>query len=92
MSNNKVFLNDLPDETGSVCWSITKDSDGIGFFFSEGELKLYDCSRSVTIDFSCFYESDIDSRITKANVLLDEITKMRAALIALKIPKKRFHY
>ena len=91
LKNNKVFLNDLPDETGSICWTIARDSGDLGFF-SDGELKLYDCSRSVTIDFCCYSESDLESRITKANTLLNEITKMRDALIALKTPKKRFHY
>ena len=91
MKNNKVFLNDLPDETGSICWNIQKDGDGIGFF-SDGELKLYDCSRSVTIDFCCYNESDLEGRITKANILITEITKMRDALLALQVPKKRFHY
>lgn len=86
--NRKAFLSDNPEETGSICGRAKIDG---GYCTLEAELRIYDCNRSVTLDFDCFDLSEIPERVAKADLLIEEITKFRDALISLK-PNTHFYY
>lgn len=88
--SRKTFLSTRPDETGSICTKVDSSS-GMRCYFIEAELKIYDCSRSVILDFDCFDASDLKERIEKANLLLDEIARFRDDLIACKAKTKFFY-
>jgi hypothetical protein len=91
--NNKKFLSDDPIETGSICWAVESDTSGDRFTQAvEANIKFYDCSRSVVLDFDCYKDSEVADRIKKADILIEELNKFREALV-LQLPKpKKFHY
>jgi len=92
--NNKKFLSDDPIETGSICWVVDRDGDTSELFSQalEANIKFYDCSRSIVLDFDCYKDTDIADRIKKADILIEELNKFRDALVA-NLPKpKKFHY
>ena len=89
MTSNKVFLSGREDETGSICWKVKKGTDLP--YYIEGHIKIYDCSRSVTLDFDCFDKEELAERVVKANILLDEVTKLRDELVRLNT-RKSFYY
>lgn len=85
----KEFLSEDSHEFGAVCYYVTvddktKDKDDpisfLGFSDIESELRIQDCNKSVTLEFSCDV-SKVQSRINKINTLINELSNMRDALI-----------
>ena len=88
--NRKKFLTDNPEETGSVCTKV-QNSTGSYTYDIEASIKIYDCNRSVTLDFDCYNKSELPERIAKIEVLLSELLNMREALVSLNTPTKFFY-
>ena len=88
--NRKTFLTQDPSETGSICWHVNSNPE-IDIYDIEAEVKFYDCSRSVVLDFHCYERKDIANRIEKANTLLKEITEFRDALVACNTKPKLYY-
>jgi len=80
---NKRFLSDDEHETGSICWYIEKNEDA-DFLTVNSSVKIYDCNRSVSLDFDCLDLEDIEGRVAKVDVLIEELTKLRGALLEAK--------
>lgn len=79
---NKVFLNESHEEFGTVCWNVRvypyacehregRGSDRIPS--RNSELRITDCSKSITLDF--FYNTDktYKERLKKLDCLMDEL-------------------
>ena len=47
----------------------------------DASVSINDCNRSVNLDFCAYSEKDVDTVINKANILIDEITKIRDIMI-----------
>lgn len=88
--NKKVYLDpEHVTETGSICWSID-DTYCSHKFSIDASIKIYDCSRSITLDFDCYTEGELSNRLKKLEVLISELTEMRELLKSCK--KTKFYY
>ena len=98
-SSDKRFLDTETchsgDESGSICLSLNlskgrkyKNKDGT---FSprvqiEGNIKVADCSRSVSLDLWGDNENGIDLRLVKVRNMIESLQKLEAAMVGA-IPK-----
>jgi len=87
--NKKTFLSNDADETGSICWRVSTPTGH--HLVVEADIKIYDCSRSISLDFDCWDQSQIVERIAKADVLLAEIQAFKEELVS-KLPNRKFFY
>ena len=70
----RVWLNPKKsDDTGALSWETTADKWGV-----TGDLTIRDCSRQITLTFD---ETNRQDRLAKFDLLLKEITAMRAAYV-----------
>lgn len=44
-------------------------------------ISINDCHRAINLDFCAYSERNVDDVINKANILIDEITKLRDAML-----------
>ena len=97
---NKEFLSNSHGEGGSINWYVAEGAnvdDVCGLFSNivEGELKLSDCYRTITLDFGCENINQIDKRVAKVQTLLDNLLEMKQALLEAKkivSQKNKFYY
>lgn len=76
--NSRKWLNPPSHyDTGSVAWEVRTSGGDCSI---EAELVIRDCSRRTTLNFFCESPKDLQERAAKINTLIDELTKMRAAL------------
>lgn len=82
---NKVFLSDSHEQGGSVTWNVAADKgvddDGKKKDPITSTLRITDCYRIVYLEFDCSKVKHIQKRIDKVDVLLEEITKFKEALL-----------
>lgn len=93
IKRNKTFLSQGHLETGNISWYVS--TDGEFSFVSEvisSELKISDCSGSVTLDFSCEKPSHIDKRIEKIDILIKELESMKEGFVDAKKSLERKYY
>lgn len=87
---NKRFLSeDRHDETGSITYFVEKGTENYSVI--QSTVKIYDCNRSISLDFDCYDYQEIDERLNKIDVLVEELTKVRDALASCKKGSK-FYY
>tara|TARA_S200002703_G_C3746226_1_gene229589 strand:- start:485 stop:790 length:306 start_codon:yes stop_codon:yes gene_type:complete len=97
---NKEFLSNAHGEGGSINWYIATGNciDNDFNMFSnivEGELKLSDCYRTITLDFSCENIKQLDKRVIKVQTLIDNLLEMKKGLLEAKESintKNKFYY
>lgn len=93
IKRNKTFLSQGHLETGNIAWYVS--TEGEYTFLSElvnSELKISDCSSSVTLDFSCEKPSHIDKRISKIDILIKELESMKEGFVDAKKSLGRKYY
>lgn len=84
--SSRKFLNDKKDGgIAVVSWNVETYTNESGAWC---ELKLTDCHRLVTLDFS-FNPSNYESRIKKIDLLLSEIQALKAAMIKANEPRPK---
>lgn len=97
MSQGKRFLTDRGDEGGSVRWYIGNSDSlftSLDSNYVDIELNITDCSKAVTLDFSCTKYSDYVKRLGKVTALIAELAAFRVALIEAQHaakPKKLYY-
>lgn len=85
----KQFLSDSPSETGFIV--ITASTSRIEDVDEEGswglksptvnaEVQVGDCSKKIYLDFCVYKDSDVQKRIDKINVLIDNLQQLKEAL------------
>ena len=91
---NKTFLSDSHEEFGSVSWVVeTNGEDNILGYVVEANLTISDCSKCAQLDFDCKGYKHIDKRIKKLDTLIEELQKMKEAMLEVKASKrKKFYY
>ena len=99
MRKNKAFLSNAHGEGGSINWYIASGDciDNCGIFSNvvEGELKISDCYRTITLDFGCEDINQLDKRIVKVQTLIDNLLEMKQGLLEAKesiSTKNKFYY
>lgn len=91
--SKKVFLSKDIDERGNLSWYVTlEDSDYSFSSYLDAELQIADCHRTITLDFACGREKDIDKRLKKVDTIISELYEFRDALEACKSKPKKFYY
>lgn len=81
-AQGKRFLTGRGDEGGSVRWyASTNNTSPLSYYLLEAELYLTDCSKSITLEFSCDKHKHLAKRIAKLDVLLAELGAFKAVLI-----------
>lgn len=79
-AGNKVFLNDRPEEFGTVSWNIFRwDHDNPTQ--AECKVVLTDCFRRIDLDFDYVGWSEYQERLTKVDTLIGELESFKAAMI-----------
>ena len=94
IKRNKTVLSESHLETGNIAWYVSTNGSDYSFLSEliNSELKIYDCSGSVTLDFSCEKPSHIDKRIEKIDVLIKELESMKEAFVDAKKSLERKYY
>ena len=69
------------DDTGAISSVVTVDTFVKDSKYVDGSIEIRDCGRSITLSFYALTPSALQRKIKKANLLIDEITKFRDALI-----------
>lgn len=79
---NKVFLSERHDEHATVSWFVGPLSYGEPApWKSDAEVRITDCYKAATIDFSYSKHSTYESRLKKIDTLISELTAFREALL-----------
>ena len=94
LKRNKTFLSQSHQETGNIAWYVSTDR-GDQDFFSElvsSDLKISDCSGSISLDFSCEKPSHIDKRIDKIDTIIQELQSMKEGFLEAKKSLQRKYY
>lgn len=85
----KQFLSDSPSETGFIV--VTAETAQLENVDEEGswslknpnvnaEVQIGDCSKKIYLDFCVYKDSDVQKRIDKINVLIDNLQQLKDAL------------
>lgn len=79
---DKRFLSEVADEYSSVGWNVGVENwGGSSKSVIESSLRVADCSRSVTIEFDIYDETDsVSQRIKKVDELVRSLLLFRDAL------------
>lgn len=77
---DKQFLSDASDEFGAICYHVEVNED-LFWKTINADLRIQDCYRSISLCFDASVE-ELDSRIEKANILVDKVIAFRDALEA----------
>lgn len=80
---SKKFLSDGAYESGSVCIYVTSPREGKEFrsyTTVDAQVKIGDCSKFAELDFSLSKDGDLEKRLNKLDVLIDELTNMKQHL------------
>lgn len=94
-ARGKTYLNNSFNEGGSIKWKVLS---GVHKEYKcdiiNSELVITDCSNTIVLDFDCEKKAHIPKRIAKLDVLIDELSKMKAALVQAEneTKKKKFYY
>ena len=93
MTHSKKFLNDNPNEFGSICWSVEdmkhwrgKKKGEIKTACQSSEVKLTDCSRHITLDFSYHNKEQYEERLSKMHLLISELQMVEKLLTNSFVP------
>lgn len=85
----RLLNSDTETDTGFVVTSFKKEESS--HYYVEAQVRIYDCVRSITLDFDCYDRADTVKRLAKINILIEELEIFRAKLEdAAKVPK--FYY
>lgn len=76
---SRKFLN---KQEGLAAIEVRFEFDSTLFYEGwDANITISDCNRSVNLDFCAYSEKNVDDVINKAQILIDEITKLQAAMI-----------
>lgn len=76
---SRKFLN---KQEGLAAIEVRFEFDSMPFYGGwDAHVTISDCNRSVNLDFCAYSEKNVDDVINKAQILIDEITKLQAAMI-----------
>lgn len=89
-ARDKQFFNESTHEWGYVGWHVSNTRDDPFPYVTAG-LKVADCSDYVWLDFNCTTAQEVPKRIKKLDVLIDSLTKLRAAMVEAGTPPKRYY-
>jgi hypothetical protein len=84
----KQFLSDSPDETGFiVVTASTPLLEKMEQYDTEprvdAEVQLGDCTKKIYLDFNIYKDSDVQKRIEKLDVLINNLKELKDALPTL---------
>ena len=90
----KKFLSDSHEEGGTIIWDGQVRNNGEYRQLFTGQIRITDCTKAVYLDFTCTNTKDIQARLDKVDVLLEEINKFKSVLLeAQRVHKpKRLYY
>ena len=77
---SKRFISDGPHESGAICTSIQR-FDNKRCISLGVELRIQDCTRSISLEMDFNTQEEFIQRIGKLQVLIDELSVFREALI-----------
>ncbi len=74
----RVWLNSGDDQLAALAWNVDK-----GPKYTSAWLTIRDCNRQVQLDFCTGYGEDDTrvERIKKLDIIIDELKKMRKAMV-----------
>lgn len=80
----KKFLSPTPYEYGTICWEVV-----VGpvdkYDLVQADLRIADCSESISLSFSSRKKKHIAYRVKKLDVLIAELQAMREFLSSEKV-------
>ena len=89
----KKFLSDSHEEGGTVSWRGKTGQESWDNSLFEGEVRLTDCSKAIYLEFNCHRYKDIQKRLDKVDVLLEELNKFKGTLLeAQRVHKPKSLY
>ncbi len=84
-TGEKSFLNDIPDETGYIAWTLNtepdwkeKDSD------MEASLTIADCKKSLRFDFNVYETISVEERVNKIENIQQSLENFKQHLKILR--------
>lgn len=93
------FLNESYYEGGTVRWMVSTEGTDYNLLSKpdevEAELKISDCDKIIALDFNCNNLKHLTKRVAKLDVLIEELNKMRSALLLAEkeaIAKSKRYY
>ena len=78
----KEFIAAKPDEDGSISWSVDYCPNRSYGDTVESYIKIRDCTRTVTLEFSIYENDSYEDRLLKVDNLIDSLQAFRGALAA----------
>lgn len=89
--SNKRFLTTNPSESGAIIWYVRKEEDS-RFEVMDASVVIKDCHETVNLDFSVEDWNKLQKRIDKLDVLIEELQKMREAMVVIGTRSTKFTY
>lgn len=87
MTANKKWLNNNPEEFGSVCWSAEQRIQwkggkkiGVKKGCYDASVRLTDCYKAVDLDFSYYDRETFEDRCVKIHNLISELSTFERIL------------
>lgn len=77
-AQGKQFTSDRGDEGGSVRWSVTTGQEYSREVYAD--LIVTDCYHTVSLEFSADTARQVDKRLAKLDIVIQELLSFRAAL------------
>lgn len=77
---SRKFLN-KKDGLAAIGVNFEYQSDNMFYGGWDAGISISDCNKTINLDFCAYSEKNIDELITKAQVLIDEITKLQDAML-----------